>query len=113
MYSPKSGGAMWLSTMALKGADFLVGADEARFVGALIGSLLESEDLTRDGGNVEVHEGRGVHVLKHPVTGNEFRALGTSGLVGDNILQQFVNLEVVMTVIVLDLCKNDLAVVVA
>ena len=94
-------------------ADFLISPDEAWLVGAFIGSLLQAEDLSRHGSHVKIHEGREINVFKDPVTGNEFCPFGSSGLVGNDVLEQFVNLEVIVTIIVLNLGEDDLTVVIA
>ena len=94
-------------------ADFLIGPDEAGLVSTFIRCLLEAKDLTGHGSHVEIHEGGEVNVFKNPVTGNEFCPFGSSGLIGHDVLEQFVYLKVIVTVIILNLGEDYLTVVIA
>ena len=94
-------------------ADLLVGADKSRLMNSLIGFLLEAEDLARNGRNIEIQKGGEVDMFEHTIAGDEFGSFRSACLVGDNILQVFINLEVIMAVVIRNLGKNYLTVVIA
>ena len=107
----------WRSHMAhydsAEGADLLIGPDETRLMNSLIWRLLEAEDLPGDRCDVEVEKGGQVDMLQNAVTRYELGPFWSARLIRDDVLHQFVNLEVIVPVVVGNLGENHLPVVIA
>lgn len=96
-----------------EGANLLIRPYEARLMNSFIWRLLEAEDLAGDRCDVEVKKGGQVDVLQNAVTGYELGPFWSACLIRDDVLHQFVNLEVIVPVVVGNLGENHLPVVIA